>query len=829
MFFFFYLFSTDEDARQAFQRNNGKIKEVQITLLLSSRTEMQKVIEAARSIQTPFMQQVVAKPAIIPPINPSQPITDKKEDSSFDSKSKDDRSKSSRSRRRSRSRSRDRDRKDRSDRDRSRDRSRDRRDRRRRDRSRSRERTKRRDRKDRSKSRERTRSKERDSRRSRDTKRRSLERHDDNNSNHSNTNDSGKVNPWEVNSVPRITPNVNTTQNSPGLLGNYPNLMNSNPLEEARRSLGLLTGIQNQNQNIPNQNLKPNIMSMDNGVNRTNILRSEWPMSKPQEPSLGQMFQQLQRPMLAPKDMNYSSTQRPMFHSSLGPRVPFNQDVGNGSFNRPFMNRPGMSDMLQNNRNSPDYTLKGNNFDNLYKRDYRSKNNERSEPSDGENCIQLQPYWGGYGDLRRFFHGLFISNTGIKVLREPNGKRNGIIYIKFVHSDSRSLALRKNGMSLRGNNMEILPISNETFDKYGPQDENDENTGNDSPSKKQPFTCLVVEDIPSFAKEHDMLKMFSDYSLLGIDIQNENRRRHAYIQFNKEEDAEKALEEINKHILGGKQLIVRACPEKQIANPILDEHPQDLQNEQPIEIDEDKDDMEIIEQHDNDASFDTDVILLTGMPPKTTDRDVIDFFSDIGLVPTRIHMVMNKFGPTGECYCEFSSADEAISALDKNGMPLGPANVNVEPYPRKEMEKNLGMTPNFHPHINPTHIQNRFAGRLGPRPMGMLPRPPFMPNRMMGPPLNRHESMMPLDPNIGPPGCVLALENVPYKAGVDEILHFFHNFQINHQSVMRRYNDNGTPTGDARVTFVSPSEAKRAFDECKFQKIRDRTIYLKLM
>lgn len=47
--FFVLVISTDEDARQAFLRNDGKIKGIQIKLLLSSRTEMQRVIEQART------------------------------------------------------------------------------------------------------------------------------------------------------------------------------------------------------------------------------------------------------------------------------------------------------------------------------------------------------------------------------------------------------------------------------------------------------------------------------------------------------------------------------------------------------------------------------------------------------------------------------------------------------------------------------------------------------------------------------------------------------------------------------------------------------------
>nr|XP_045594773.1 uncharacterized protein LOC123755892 [Procambarus clarkii]XP_045594774.1 uncharacterized protein LOC123755892 [Procambarus clarkii]XP_045594775.1 uncharacterized protein LOC123755892 [Procambarus clarkii] len=60
----FIAFSTDEDARLAMQKTGSSLKGIQVTLLLSSRTEMQKVIEAARQ-QAMALQGYMA-PTVIP-------------------------------------------------------------------------------------------------------------------------------------------------------------------------------------------------------------------------------------------------------------------------------------------------------------------------------------------------------------------------------------------------------------------------------------------------------------------------------------------------------------------------------------------------------------------------------------------------------------------------------------------------------------------------------------------------------------------------------------------------------------------------------------------
>ena len=99
-----------------------------------------------------------------------------------------------------------------------------------------------------------------------------------------------------------------------------------------------------------------------------------------------------------------------------------------------------------------------------------------------------------------------------------------------------------------------------------------------------------------------------------------------------------------------------------------------------------------------------------------------------------------------------------------------------------------------------------------------------IPRHMLG----RHLGSMDYVEGFGKPGCVLSLENVPFKADINEIIEFFGDFDVKRENVIRRYNERGMPTGDARVAFASPSEAQRALRELKHCKMRDRTIYMKL-
>ncbi|XP_055840621.1 homeobox protein 2 [Episyrphus balteatus] len=79
------------------------------------------------------------------------------------------------------------------------------------------------------------------------------------------------------------------------------------------------------------------------------------------------------------------------------------------------------------------------------------------------------------------------------------------------------------------------------------------------------------------------------------------------------------------------------------------------------------------------------------------------------------------------------------------------------------------------------------------------------------------------------PGCVVEMENVPYRSDLKDIIEFFDGFKVKAEDIIRRYNDDGSPTGDARVAFNTPEEAKMAFETKRQKSILNRTIFLNLL
>lgn len=757
----FIAFSTDEDARQAFNRNNGKIKEVQINLMLSSRTEMQRVIQQARTqsyaafIQNPT-PTAVPMPAAVPTIIPTAPEL-RKESKDRDKSEKRD------SRRKSRSKSRER-----------RDRSRDRREKRhRRSRSRSRERKSRR--RERSRSRGRSRSKERKS--SKDHRKRI---------------DEPIINPFQreiKKTVPEIWAKQRSIDVVPpkpqqplNILGNFPIAQN-----QANRSLDHF----NVGSHLHGNGGSSSPFTSNNS-NRNS--RDSWPPSN--------------------NESNFQNNRNTNFRDREIP------------------------DKFQNNRFQSNIPNRGAN-----------------NPQEIENCsIALEPFYGGYGDVRRFFHGKFISGNGIKFINDLSGRATGVVYVRFSNRKFKEDALRNDGELLNGIRVTISHINDDEFeeatDRYNPRN-NDSDMHDDNSSFKsrnitkyfnhsshssdlKPFSCLTVDDLPTYCKEQDILHMFSQHPLVALILTNKKRGGFiAYVKFSSSDVAKQALDEKAHHIVGGKQVTVRPCKDDEF---------DDINKMHEVNLNTTK-----------EETLETDCLSVSELPEKTNDKDIADFFSDIGVIPIKIHLMSNNLGFTGQAYCEFANYEEATRAARKNETSLGNVVISVLPIKRGEMETILGTTLPAPEPTNPQdslikenepttftrpssgassnlpafNMQNnsrpvfpsrnfdnmRGGPRFGPRGFGGGP-----PRSRFGPPKDVFEDV--------PPGCTIFMKNVPYKANTNDILNFFDGF--NHtNNVSRRYNPNNTPSDEAKIIFFEPDEASRAVEELQKEKIWDRQIFLR--
>ncbi|XP_060535664.1 uncharacterized protein LOC132707745 [Cylas formicarius] len=817
----FIAFSTDEDARQAFNRNNGKIKEVQIQLMLSSRTEMQRVIEQARNqsmaaFMLPTHTQVAPLPAAVPALVPTPaPVPEIKRESRDPDKKRD--------KKRSRSKSRDRrDRKDRKYRDRSRSRSRERRDRRRRDRSRSRNRS-------RSRDRDGGRRKDRDGKRNDDA---------------TQPRPPVWATPQTQDLPPPLIPQAAAAQ-ATSLLGAYSPIT----LDQAKRTLESFSAGQLIN-GFP-ANAAP-VSAAFNNPNR--VQRDSWPPANPTS-SFGLSGDGFQPGRLL-------DDQRNLLGGMGGPngdvrgRNQRGRDADDGRNPRNQRDFRNQRDTGGNRRNQnyDDQFGQGGNQQFDARGRGRKLQNRGGDEEEVNTCVHLEPFYGCYADLRKFFSGLHITFRGIKIINDDFGRKTGICYVQFTNALYKMEALKRDGQKLNNIEVKVEHISDEEFhnaiDRYHPRNE-DQQYGDDSKFRSKNITkyfnnsgeqepeitdyaCLKIEDLPTYVKEQDILHMFSQHPLISLHLNSKPRGGSvAYVKFSGKEVAKLAYEEKSQHVIGGKPVTVKPCK---------DEEFDEVNKEKSAPLEEVKE--------ENAGPLETDCLSVSQLPAKTSDRDISDFFSDIGIVPLKIHLMSNNLGFTGQAFCEFETKEEAATACSKDSTVLGSNTISVKPIKRQEMMAILGKTI---PHQeseegegnaekSPKKEPPAPALLLTPSQNQPLLKPMLLNSQMpprMGGPGSRGPRFGPRGPRLrysaprshdasyedAPPGCTVYMDNVPYKAGTNEILEFFEGYNSTN-NVSRRYNPNNTPSAEAKIIFPSPEDAFRAVKELNGEKIWERPIYL---
>ncbi|XP_064544511.1 uncharacterized protein LOC135432679 isoform X3 [Drosophila montana] len=187
-----------------------------------------------------------------------------------------------------------------------------------------------------------------------------------------------------------------------------------------------------------------------------------------------------------------------------------------------------------------------------------------------------------YSDLRKYFAGLYIPHNGIKIVNGANGTRTGIAYVEFSRVSSAQKALLRNNTMFRDRLVQIVPISDEEFEQADERAQRHSGGGGGGGASRgderassvaaavQQTNVLYVEDLPQLTTEQDIMKMFSATCTI-VDIllaPSPNNRREfvAFVLFARENEARSALEDASRHYIGFRKLRVRASSQAEMLN-----------------------------------------------------------------------------------------------------------------------------------------------------------------------------------------------------------------------------------------------------------------------
>uniref|UniRef100_A0A182S7C2 RRM domain-containing protein n=1 Tax=Anopheles maculatus TaxID=74869 RepID=A0A182S7C2_9DIPT len=212
----------------------------------------------------------------------------------------------------------------------------------------------------------------------------------------------------------------------------------------------------------------------------------------------------------------------------------------------------------------------------------------------------------GYGEIRRFFKSHMISTQGIKMINDQNGRRTGVAFIQFLRKEGKQNALMRDGTLMRRTRVRIESITDQEFEsaidsfrpgnetkqqdqqgwrdgrsvnpwnmthedhkspREGAEDSNErhrnrnQSAGNDTTGQA---TTLTVWNLPSFTTEQDIMKMFSDFTVVEVLIVRNHyapKQMDGYVKFHRPEDAREAWSQLHRHYIGNKKVTVRTCEE----------------------------------------------------------------------------------------------------------------------------------------------------------------------------------------------------------------------------------------------------------------------------
>lgn len=199
----------------------------------------------------------------------------------------------------------------------------------------------------------------------------------------------------------------------------------------------------------------------------------------------------------------------------------------------------------------------------VFGREIRSNRDE--EPN---GCIKLSGLDKntGYGELRREFSGKYITNNGIKMINDEHGERTGEAYLRFARMEDKRDALRRGAVNIRGCRVTINDATDAEYegaiDAFKPNVRREDRRSFSPDEDVEPvFTCLRLYDMPPYAKEQDIIKVFSNYSLMHVCIGRNSSKKmwESYVKFYRPEDAKSALRDVPNFRLQHKYVTVSRC------------------------------------------------------------------------------------------------------------------------------------------------------------------------------------------------------------------------------------------------------------------------------
>lgn len=462
-------------------------------------------------------------------------------------------------------------------------------------------------------------------------------------------------------------------------------------------------------------------------------------------------------------------------------------------------------------------------------------------------------------DLIDFFVPLRLIEENVQLFYDEKGFATGIALVRFPTPREFDQALQNNGKPMQGRQIQIRPlddmngsnpppptpsmdnsvngppsqpVDNYRQDNYGayrnsPSSQNESFNRQSIPPYQTPPLQPPNKDLVVFMKglpyssctKADVAAFFKPIPLLNIEIEMERGKPtgNAFVEFKNRTDFEHGMEYNMRH-MGRRyiELIPLLKMDNKFGPPPRYGPPSGRD----------------FSENNGRVNF---CVSVKGLSPNVTSNDLKMFFGDIGATPYAVHIMMtpDRFN-AGEAFLEFVEKSQQDIALDRNGDFMGRDRLMIRPVPY-EVVKDVRQPPPGPPHSSRPDFyrgaggdtkNNRDKYRDKERGGGGGGRGGrhHHPSTASGPPPLPRNGSNPFQDK----SCILSAFNISIKATDDDLCVFFSDYHITSERIRRRI-DEKSNTIEAQISFYNRADVERAYRTLDKKYFLGRTIQLKLL
>lgn len=484
----------------------------------------------------------------------------------------------------------------------------------------------------------------------------------------------------------------------------------------------------------------------------------------------------------------------------------------------------------------------------------REQRDRSRSPHRQEFCVYLKglPYEANKRQVKEFFNSLGIVDDSVFIAYGPNGRATGEGFLEFKTEQDYKNGLSAHMQYMGSRFIQVHPISRKgMLEKIEAIRKRDaaQSDGKNPDGMKTPRNCVHISNIPYNISKKDVRAFFEgigiyEETLKVLTDSNGNGLGQAILQLQTEEDARKT-ERLHRQKLNGRDAFVHLVTFEQMKEIERNPPPQNKRGQRN-------------QTHQNQNQYQ--------QAQPITQQPQINPFA--GISGEEFNFLRNTMGNlnSNPFVTPFSAPGNGLAGpppMPPMTAGLGDVNLGVAPplvsgLPGAPILEPPGFRPGATGGaplgqdglrgLAPFENSNRKGGGGGQNRGGGPPTTPSNNNQGIpsggaagGPqvftPGNEalHNQSTPGGSNYpnnqrgaaGP--TIVKLQNMPFTVTVDEIMDFFYGYQVVPGSVCLQFNDKGMPNGEAMVAFQSHDEATAAVMELNDRPIGARKVKINLI